>query len=52
MIQNPAQKGKGKGRVRPGARAVEWEDSNPEYPDEDYGYDGPTEDQEQEQEPQ
>ena len=46
------QKGKGKGRLRPGANAVEWEDSNPEYLEEDYGFDGFVEDQELEQEPQ
>ena len=50
--KNQAQKGKGKGRVRPGARAVDWDDANQEYPDEDCVYDGSTEDQEQEQEPQ
>ena len=33
------QKGKGKGRLRPGANAVEWEDSNPEFQDEEYGFD-------------
>ena len=44
--KNQAQKGKGRARVRPGARAVDWDD-NQEYPDEDYGYDFPTEDQEQ-----
>ena len=46
------QKGKGKGRLRPGANAVEWEDSNPEFQDEEYGFDVLGEDQDPEQDPQ
>ena len=32
MMENQVQKGKGKGKARPGARAVDW-DGDQEYPD-------------------
>ena len=51
--KNQSPKGKGKKQGRPGAKALEWDENNPEYPDDDYGYDEyPPEDQEQDQEPQ
>ena len=48
--KNQAPKGKARKRVRPGAKALDWDEDNPDYPDDDYGYDDyPPEDQDEDQ---